>query len=167
MYQRILVPLENSKADMAILDHVITLATHDSASVVLIHVADGFAARFATLDSATLKSTSRVISKKGESMSSIARKHQLTAKQLNWYNPQASRLKSGNLAPGQAITVPAAAVVAAARDVPNPSIERYPRRARARPAANPPKGAVAKPSATSATKVAPKSSAKAPAKPNR
>ena len=45
MYQRILVPLENSKADMAILDHVITLATHDSASVVLIHVADGFAAR--------------------------------------------------------------------------------------------------------------------------
>ena len=45
MYQRILVPLENSKADMAILDHVIALATHDSASIVLIHVADGFAAR--------------------------------------------------------------------------------------------------------------------------
>ena len=45
MYQRILVPLENSKADLAILDHVIALATHDSASIVLIHVADGFAAR--------------------------------------------------------------------------------------------------------------------------
>jgi len=45
MYQRILVPLENSKADMAILEHVTTLAKHDSASVVLIHVADGFAAR--------------------------------------------------------------------------------------------------------------------------
>lgn len=45
MYQRILVPLENSRADRAILDHVTTLARHDSASVVLIHVADGFAAR--------------------------------------------------------------------------------------------------------------------------
>ena len=45
MYKRILVPLENSRADTAILDHVISLATHDSASVVLIHVADGFAAR--------------------------------------------------------------------------------------------------------------------------
>src|SRR4249920_3106915 len=45
MYKRILVPLENSGADTAILDHVTTLARHDSASVVLIHVADGFAAR--------------------------------------------------------------------------------------------------------------------------
>ncbi|MBM4194219.1 MAG: universal stress protein [Gemmatimonadetes bacterium] len=45
MYKRILVPLENSRADHAILEHVVTLARHDSASVVLIHVADGFAAR--------------------------------------------------------------------------------------------------------------------------
>ena len=45
MYKRILVPLENSRADTAILEHVTSLAKHDSASVVLIHVADGFAAR--------------------------------------------------------------------------------------------------------------------------
>lgn len=45
MYKRILVPLENSAADRAILDHVVLLARHDSASLVLIHVADGFAAR--------------------------------------------------------------------------------------------------------------------------
>lgn len=45
MYKRILVPLENSKADRAILEHVATLARHDGASVVLIHVADGFVAR--------------------------------------------------------------------------------------------------------------------------
>lgn len=45
MYTRILVPLENSPADRAILEHVVTLARHDSASLVLIHVADGFAAR--------------------------------------------------------------------------------------------------------------------------
>ena len=45
MYTRILVPLENSPADRAILEHVVMLARHDSASLVLIHVADGFAAR--------------------------------------------------------------------------------------------------------------------------
>jgi nucleotide-binding universal stress UspA family protein len=45
MYKRILVPLENTKADRAILEHVVQLAKHDSASLVLIHVADGFAAR--------------------------------------------------------------------------------------------------------------------------
>ena len=45
MYKRILVPLENSKTDAAILAHVTQLARHDSASLVLIHVADGFAAR--------------------------------------------------------------------------------------------------------------------------
>ncbi|MEA3245788.1 MAG: universal stress protein [Gemmatimonadota bacterium] len=45
MYKRILVPLENTKTDAAILDHVVQLAKHDGASLVLIHVADGFAAR--------------------------------------------------------------------------------------------------------------------------
>ena len=45
MYQRILVPLEASDYDDAILTHVRELALHCSASVVLMHVADGFAAR--------------------------------------------------------------------------------------------------------------------------
>jgi nucleotide-binding universal stress UspA family protein len=45
MYKRILVPLENTRTDRAILEHVVKLAQHDSASLVLIHVADGFAAR--------------------------------------------------------------------------------------------------------------------------
>lgn len=45
MYKRILVPVENSKYDAAILDHVRRLARLCNASVVLIHVADGFAAR--------------------------------------------------------------------------------------------------------------------------
>ena len=45
MYKRILVPLENTPTDAAILEHVRMLATHCHASVVLIHVADGFVAR--------------------------------------------------------------------------------------------------------------------------
>ena len=45
MYKRILVPLEHSEYDAAIIQHVRALAKFTGASVVLIHVADGFAAR--------------------------------------------------------------------------------------------------------------------------
>jgi len=46
MYQRILVPVENSPYDQVILTHIRKLArTCNDASIVLIHVADGWAAR--------------------------------------------------------------------------------------------------------------------------
>ena len=45
MYKRILVPLEHSEYDVAIVDHIRALAKFCGASVVLMHVADGWAAR--------------------------------------------------------------------------------------------------------------------------
>jgi len=45
MYKRILVPLEHSDYDGAIVEHVRSLARIHHSSVVLIHVADGWAAR--------------------------------------------------------------------------------------------------------------------------
>jgi nucleotide-binding universal stress UspA family protein len=45
MYRRILVAVENSEADRTILDHVRQLATMTGAEVLLVHVADGWAAR--------------------------------------------------------------------------------------------------------------------------
>lgn len=45
MYKRILVPLEHSPYDAAIVDHVRMLASFCGASVILMHVADGWAAR--------------------------------------------------------------------------------------------------------------------------
>jgi len=45
MYHRILVPVENSSYDERILEHVEQLAKYCGASIVLIHVADGWAAR--------------------------------------------------------------------------------------------------------------------------
>ncbi len=45
MYKRILVPLENTGYDDAVLEHVRELALLCGSSVVLIHVADGWAAR--------------------------------------------------------------------------------------------------------------------------
>jgi nucleotide-binding universal stress UspA family protein len=45
MYQTILIPLEHSDTDRAILDHVQPLAKLMNSRLILIHVADGFAAR--------------------------------------------------------------------------------------------------------------------------
>ena len=45
MYRRILVPLEHSPSDDAILRHVRELASLCRSSLLLIHVADGWAAR--------------------------------------------------------------------------------------------------------------------------
>ena len=45
MYRRILVAVENSPADRTILDHVTGLATLTGAELLLVHVADGWAAR--------------------------------------------------------------------------------------------------------------------------
>jgi nucleotide-binding universal stress UspA family protein len=46
VYQRILVAIENSKADEAILAHIVSLARLTGARLLLVHVADGWAARY-------------------------------------------------------------------------------------------------------------------------
>ena len=45
MYKKILIPLENSAADQAILQHIRSLAKLTGASLLLMHVADGWVAR--------------------------------------------------------------------------------------------------------------------------
>lgn len=69
----------------------------------------------------------RTESKKGESLSSVAKREHRTTRALAQFNPKLKRLKSGNLAPGQTVLVPSPSVIAAALSVPDPSIERYPR----------------------------------------
>ena len=45
MYHKILIPLDNSPTDQAILDHIRPLAKMTKAHLILVHVADGFVAR--------------------------------------------------------------------------------------------------------------------------
>lgn len=45
MYQKILVALENSRADESLLPHIAELAKVHGSDLLLVHVADGFAAR--------------------------------------------------------------------------------------------------------------------------
>ena len=83
---------------------------------------NGFDERFSALESGERTAFKSVTTKKGESMASIARAHGLTAKQLGWYNPKAVRLKSGNLAAGQKILVPALETARAAADASSTSL---------------------------------------------
>jgi membrane-bound lytic murein transglycosylase D len=87
--------------------------------------AEGFADAFACLPRSERVGFHTVESKKGESFGSLAKRAGLTARQLSQFNPKVRTLKSGNLAPGQAILVPTALVAAGATSVPDPSIERY------------------------------------------
>ncbi len=87
--------------------------------------AEGFDSAFAALPEEERTATKRYVTRDGDFITRIARNNGLTAKQLNWYNPQATRLSNGNLHPGQRILVPRRDVASAARDVPNPNIERY------------------------------------------
>jgi membrane-bound lytic murein transglycosylase D len=87
--------------------------------------ADSFPSAFENLPASERRAFVTVVSKKGESVASIARKHGLTTAQLGLFNPKLKRLKSGNLAAGQTVLVPTASVAAAASSVPDPSIERY------------------------------------------
>ena len=45
MYKKILIALENGPADATIIPHVAELAGHFGSEILLLHVADGFAAR--------------------------------------------------------------------------------------------------------------------------
>ena len=56
---------------------------------------------------------------------SLARQNGLSTRQLSWYNPKLRMLSKGRLASGQSVRIPTQAAIAFARDVPDPSIERY------------------------------------------
>jgi nucleotide-binding universal stress UspA family protein len=72
MYARILVPLEHSDYDDAIMAHVCELARLCRSSVVLIHVADGWAARnqegLALRESAEMKDDREYIEKRRDDL---------------------------------------------------------------------------------------------------
>jgi membrane-bound lytic murein transglycosylase D len=88
--------------------------------------AAGFDSAFAELPKSDRIATHIVESKKGDTAARLANAHGISESALVGFNPNLRRLKSGRLAPGQAILVPTAAVAAAALSVPDPSIEKYP-----------------------------------------
>jgi membrane-bound lytic murein transglycosylase D len=88
--------------------------------------AAGFDSAFAELPKADRIATHVVESKKGDTAARLANAHGISESAVVGFNPKLRRLKSGRLAPGQAILIPTAAVASAALHVPDPSIEKYP-----------------------------------------
>ncbi|MEO5813841.1 MAG: transglycosylase SLT domain-containing protein [Gemmatimonadaceae bacterium] len=86
----------------------------------------GFDSAFAELPKSDRVATTIVESKKGDTAERLASAHGIPASAVEGFNPNLRRLKSGRLAPGQAILIPTAAVASAALSVPDPSIEKYP-----------------------------------------
>jgi membrane-bound lytic murein transglycosylase D len=97
----------------------------------LIRVPEGtavdFDSAFAALDESHRVAVQRVVVKKGESLTTIARRAGIGVKDLNPYNPSLARARTKRAVPGQLLLVPTPATVAAARSVPDPTRERHPR----------------------------------------
>ncbi len=66
-----------------------------------------------------------VSTKSGETIAAIARRYGLQTAQLTMFNPGMRTAKGGGMVAGQTLLIPSADVLAYARDVPDPGIERY------------------------------------------
>jgi membrane-bound lytic murein transglycosylase D len=86
-----------------------------------------FDSAFAALDEAHRIAVRRVVVKKGESLTTIARRAGVTVKSLSAYNPSLARARTKRAVPGQVLLVPTPVTAAAARSVPDPVRERHPR----------------------------------------
>jgi len=84
----------------------------------------GFDSLYAELPASERQAFKRVTTKKGESLTSIAKRHNVQVRQLQWFNRKIAT-KKGRLVVGQTLLVPSGEVLLAALDVPDPSIERY------------------------------------------
>ena len=86
----------------------------------------GFDSALAALPREDRTATTSVETKKGDTPERVAREHGVPTSAVRAFNPSMEQFKSGRLAPGQILSIPTAAVVAAALSIPDPSIERYP-----------------------------------------
>ncbi|MGQ0766107.1 MAG: transglycosylase SLT domain-containing protein [Gemmatimonadota bacterium] len=84
-----------------------------------------FAGRFDSLAASERSAFEKVRSKQGQTLASFAASQGVSPQAIQWYNRRIRYATKTRLATGQEMLVPKAAVLAAARDVPDPAIERY------------------------------------------
>lgn len=98
----------------------------DSMSIrVPVGTATGFDSSYAALPEESRTAFTKITTKKGATLVSVARQGKITTKQLKWYNPTLKANKQGRLPVGRQVLLPSASVIAAAYDVPDPAIEKY------------------------------------------
>ncbi|MBX6331583.1 MAG: transglycosylase SLT domain-containing protein, partial [Gemmatimonadaceae bacterium] len=84
-----------------------------------------FDSAFAALPKEDLVAFKRVRVKKGETPARFAHRVGVPVTSLAWYNPHLKPTSHARLPVGEVMIVPTRSVLAAARNVPDPSIERY------------------------------------------
>ncbi len=86
---------------------------------------ESFDSSFAALPREERTAWKRATTRKGETITKLARRAGVSSKDLRWYNPSLHVTRSGHVSSGRTVMFPSKEVVAAALDVPDPSIERY------------------------------------------
>jgi membrane-bound lytic murein transglycosylase D len=66
-----------------------------------------------------------VTPKTGETVAALAKRHEVTTRELGWYNPGLRTARSGAITAGQRVRVPTREAILGALVVADPSIERY------------------------------------------
>jgi membrane-bound lytic murein transglycosylase D len=99
-------------------------------AAIWVHVPAGTAlAAAAQLDSLSVESRAGFRSVKVVGVTTtptaLASREGVTLKQLRWFNPSLKTTRKGRLVAGHVVRVPRTEVLAFARDLPDPSIERY------------------------------------------
>lgn len=85
----------------------------------------GFDSAYSALPKEDRTAWTRATTKKGETLTKLARRAGVSTKELRWYNPSLRVSRSGHVSAGHTVMFPSKEVVAAALNVPDPSIERY------------------------------------------
>ncbi|HEX6533991.1 MAG TPA: LysM peptidoglycan-binding domain-containing protein [Gemmatimonadaceae bacterium] len=92
---------------------------------VPVGAAAGFDSAFAALPIADRVAYTRQHTRRGDTFMSLARRAGVSVRELRWYNPKLRPNRHGRFATGETVLFPKHTVVAAALNVPDPSIERY------------------------------------------
>ena len=87
--------------------------------------ADGFDSAYAQLAQSERSAFTKSSVKKGETMSSIAKRGGVSVRTLTWYNRGLKPSKRGKLPLGQTVLLPTSSVVDGALDIPDPSVEKW------------------------------------------
>lgn len=87
--------------------------------------AESFDSAFAALPTKERTAWTRATARKGATLTRLAKRAGISIKELRWYNPKLHTTRSGHVSAGRTVMFPRRDVVAAALNVPDPSIERY------------------------------------------
>ena len=87
--------------------------------------AEGFDSAYAQLAPSERAAFTKSSVKKGETITSVARRAGVSVRSLTWYNRSLKPTKRGHLSQGQIVLLPSSEVVAGALDIPDPSVEKW------------------------------------------